>query len=44
MCESDCGPGFWCISLESIMVKNSTMRLLKNNDIVHVWYVNLTLV
>ena len=32
--ESDCGPGFRCMSSESIRIKNSTKRLLHINDII----------
>ena len=32
--ESDCGPGFGCMSSESIRIKNSTKRLLHINDII----------
>ena len=34
--ESDCGPGLWCMSPESLRIKNSTKRLLHINDIIHV--------
>ena len=32
--ESDCGPGFGCMSSESIRIKNSTKKLLHINDII----------
>ena len=38
---SDCGPGFGCMSPESLRIKNSTKMLLHINDIIHV-LVNVT--
>ena len=41
--ESECGPGFGCMSPESLRIKNSTKRLLHINDIIHV-LVNVTFI
>ena len=41
--ESDCGPGFGCMSPERFGIKNGTKRLLHINDIIHV-LVNVTFI
>ena len=41
--ESDCGPGFACMSPESLRIKNSTKRLIHINDNIHV-LVNVTFI